>query len=1110
MQPKRIAVLIGQADEEYQADLLKGFFDRAVPEGIDVCVYSMYIKYQNSNEREIGESNIYRTLNYGEMDAILILGDTIQTPGLMKRIEDHLHDHYHGPLLCVDYESQYFPTVWTDGYQMIYEMITHLIRDHHKKDIAFLSGKKEHLHSQRRADAYRDAMEANGLTVSEDRIFYGDYWYSSGTSCAETLMESAKDTDSALPEAVACANDVMAIGLAEAFIREGVRIPEDILVTGYGSTFEGRTSPVSISSVYTDSREFGKYFFDCVMALCEDRELPKYENRTRLFRGGSCGCGIDYEKALIRETWTSGDSDRSFLSIHNMIQEDLMQQSTFRGFMEVVFSHLYQLDNICDFHLCLNENWASDQLELGYSDNMLHAIDYENYGTVGRISEYRLFDRRKLLEELACPHHPGKTYFFTPVFYENISFGFAVMGYGSEIRGYDRNYRLWISSISRGLEILRRTMELDRLTKMKDLLVNKKKGISDNSNLGEPAVAELKEEQKKELELTREILENNLLEYYFQPIVDARTGEIYSYESLMRTGPQYNLSPFKILYYAKLLQMVPTVEFLTFINVLDMMKNSEKLKDKIIFINGIPGIFLSEEEQMQIKSRLVSMTDRVVVEMTEAHEASEDQFLELKDSYRLMGIHYAVDDYGVGYSNVSNLLKYMPDVVKIDRSLISNIQKDANKQHFVREVIEFCRNSKIKSLAEGVETAEELRALIYMGVDYIQGYYTGRPAPDPINSIDPVVKNEIIRFHDEFERGELEKVYHAGRTNILNLGNLAREGYAKIVVGSGPMTYRDIEIIGNPGLQTEITLEVKKGYRGNITLDNVSFGSIKNRDCIELEPGTDLKLHLRGDNLLRKRGILVPEGASLTIEGAGNLRILLDSAEYFGIGNDAKSTNGSMEFRQDGEISIFANGQYGIGIGSGLGGKIHVGSGRYSFRINADEAVGIGAVKGDIDLKIDYCEIHMVINAARGVAIGSVYGDSNMYMENSSASIVIDGNRTVGFGSVEGKVAKLRISEVGISADIRSDQSTVVGSLSGMTLFFLERAAFNVSSSGKRALIFGGETALTTVRIENANVYTELLSEQARDTYASEDDFLLINGRNKFLVNGQEVLRKVL
>ena len=115
----------------------------------------------------------------------------------------------------------------------------------------------------------------------------------------------------------------------------------------------------------------------------------------------------------------------------------------------------------------------------------------------------------------------------------------------------------------------------------------------------------------------------------------------------------------------------------------------------------------------------------------------------MKKTYEKMGIKTAVDDYGTGYSNVSNLLRYEPDYVKIDRALLSGIEDSPQKQHFVRDIIEFSHDNGIKALAEGVESEEELRIVIQLGADLVQGYFTARPEKEMIQSIDSRIADSI-------------------------------------------------------------------------------------------------------------------------------------------------------------------------------------------------------------------------------------------------------------------------------------------------------------------------------------------------------------------------------
>ena len=226
---KRIAVFVGQADEDYQSRFISGVMEKAFEKDMDICAFSMYKKYQDTAEREKGESNILTLMNPAFFDAAIILSDSIQTAGAAQALEDRLHSSFDKPVLVVERESKYYPSIFTDSYESMCAVVAHLIEAHGFKDIAFLTGKKWHRHSQQRLKAYMDTMASHGLEVRENRVFYGDFWYDSGEQCADQLLSSPDD----LPDAVVCANDGMAIGLCKALEENGIRVPEDIAVAAY-------------------------------------------------------------------------------------------------------------------------------------------------------------------------------------------------------------------------------------------------------------------------------------------------------------------------------------------------------------------------------------------------------------------------------------------------------------------------------------------------------------------------------------------------------------------------------------------------------------------------------------------------------------------------------------------------------------------------------------------------------------------------------------------------------------------------------------------------------------------------------------------------------------
>lgn len=248
------------------------------------------------------------------------------------------------------------------------------------------------------------------------------------------------------------------------------------------------------------------------------------------------------------------------------------------------------------------------------------------------------------------------------------------------------------------------------------------------------------------------LVKKNLFSYHFQPIVCAKTGEIRAYEALMRTDASIGLNPLQVLDTAKEYNKLYDIEKLTLFNIMDRFaSNQEIFGDKKVFINTIPGHFLNEQDRNELAEKYGEYMDRVVFELTEQDSVSDEELNSMKNLCRTAnGGQIAIDDYGTGHSNIVNLMRYAPHIIKIDRFLITDIHKNQNKQMFVRSTVEFAKLNNIKVLAEGVETSNEMRTAIDLGVDYIQGYYTARPSPEPIAEISADIRREIIEANPLF------------------------------------------------------------------------------------------------------------------------------------------------------------------------------------------------------------------------------------------------------------------------------------------------------------------------------------------------------------------------
>ena len=464
-QRKRIALLLGQPGEDNQKNFMTGFMKQAFSYDYDVCVFAMYHKIQESKPREVGESNIFKLIQFDAFDAVVIMGDTIQTPGVLYNIEKQLKASYKGVVLCVDKTSKNFPTIRINHYTPIIQLVSHLIEKHGITDIAFLTGTKWHAHSTERLRAYIDCMNQHNLTVEEDSVMYGDYWYDSGVKAVERLYEKRGK----MPRAIACANDYMAIGVADVLTRKGYRVPEDVAVTGYGCTEEGRTSPQPITSVYTPSWEFGIYAADCINAMLNQKELPEFNPEYEFFVGSSCGCENDsvIPVAPVRAVWPIHATKGILNTNVDYLLEDMLSRNNFRGLMDTIQTYTYQIREFDSFHICLNASWDntkkddSNLIKNGYADQIIPVLKCGPSGKgEDQLNFTEVFDAKEMLPHMYKESEVPKAYIFTPLYFEDICFGYAVISYGNEVKTYGENYYMWLRNVMLGLEYYRRIAAL--------------------------------------------------------------------------------------------------------------------------------------------------------------------------------------------------------------------------------------------------------------------------------------------------------------------------------------------------------------------------------------------------------------------------------------------------------------------------------------------------------------------------------------------------------------------------------------------------------------------------------------------------------------------------
>jgi EAL domain-containing protein (putative c-di-GMP-specific phosphodiesterase class I) len=224
------------------------------------------------------------------------------------------------------------------------------------------------------------------------------------------------------------------------------------------------------------------------------------------------------------------------------------------------------------------------------------------------------------------------------------------------------------------------------------------------------------------------------LTMHFQPIVHASTRARFGYEALLRSQDKSLPHPGAILDAAERLERIPTLGRAVRAATARVIA-AAPVERGAIFIN-LHLLDLFDKQLTSAFSPLSKVASRVVLEITERNSLEGEADLRYRVAeLRELGFRIAIDDLGGGHARMGTFTPMDTDFVKLDMSLVRDVDKHQMKQRLIRSITELCRKQGTMVIGEGIESEAEARVLVDLGCDLLQGYLIARPAPpfpDPL------------------------------------------------------------------------------------------------------------------------------------------------------------------------------------------------------------------------------------------------------------------------------------------------------------------------------------------------------------------------------------------
>ncbi len=464
---RKIAVLANGWNHLSISHALKGIRSVTDKLNIDVFLFLSFAAFAQSHARNLGEDAIFDLTDYTEFDGVIVFSGMLNSQETPEHIAKKLVSKK-VPGVSVGIPLPGLDFVGIDNFKGMYEMVDHLVKEHHIKNPVFLAGAKEHPDSNERIDATREALAANNIELKDDRIFYTNWEY---LTAMEGAIAYAKSDNP--PDAFICANDHNAIATCIGLSQLGYSVPKDFIVTGFDKIAHAETFFPSITTVYQDYEKIG---YIAAWQLMEKVEGISHSSQvivsSSFVKNESCGCKKSEEAESVRHNFCINAYVKEMEGLINQSSSAelvgfVFSGSDYESFRNNLFEYYKTRNNFKgrDFYYIVDDNArknfksSSFPIKKTWSNKMSCLVAVQN----DKASYPGDFSRSQLIPNYKKGKAPV-VYTFTSMHYDDNLFGYVVLTDSIDLI-QDRTLNHYMIQMNYNLEQHRKNCRFDEMNK---------------------------------------------------------------------------------------------------------------------------------------------------------------------------------------------------------------------------------------------------------------------------------------------------------------------------------------------------------------------------------------------------------------------------------------------------------------------------------------------------------------------------------------------------------------------------------------------------------------------------------------------------------------------
>lgn len=454
-----IGAIVTDCHIDFQSEIMRGIISQAFKSNCDVAVIAPLYNFSYSSVHKDAERAIFSLILSSRIDGFIYDRNSFCGDEIREYIEQLLR-RSGKPVMLLDYaDHKSFETTSVDDRSAFEEITDHLIDVHGCKKVYCLTGPQKTYNAEERLEGYKDSMKKHGLFFDRTYIEYGDFWHEAADNYAKKIISGELDR----PEAVVCGNDVMAIRLTNALTAAGIRVPEDIAITGYDASEEGYRAVPSITSYSRPNFQLGAEAVRRLYRIITGKICRKVPNENGMLRlGRSCGC---HDDPHLRHNATRMNTINSRFETYLLYGDmlfDITNSSDIKTFADKLDNHTYYLYQMSHLNVCLTKKYIDSMFMPASANTELDFVPGDDMQTVySKSSVFREypqnvdFSSNDILPYSASERPYPTAYYISPLHYNNNFFGYTAVSFGKKPCAYSSLFMQWINYVNVALEHVR-------------------------------------------------------------------------------------------------------------------------------------------------------------------------------------------------------------------------------------------------------------------------------------------------------------------------------------------------------------------------------------------------------------------------------------------------------------------------------------------------------------------------------------------------------------------------------------------------------------------------------------------------------------------------------